>query len=140
MPGQRGGFQAAASRFLMPVQACEFQLTQIIENLTRDPWPVANDRRPMRCTGVAMNVAVSMLEVSIRFEQVAEGILLRISCTVVRLSQHWRANHALCRRTCHRRPWDGGRTGAQRAYPIASRYRSRQRQTFQEGDQGTSQS
>ncbi|KAG7531183.1 hypothetical protein FFLO_04542 [Filobasidium floriforme] len=62
MPGQRGGFQTAASRFLMPVQACEFQLTQIIEGLTRDPWPVANDRRPMRCTGVAMNVAVSMLE------------------------------------------------------------------------------
>lgn len=60
--GPRGGFQAAASRFLMPVQSCEFQLTQILEGLARDPWPVANDRRPMRCTGVAVNVAVSMLE------------------------------------------------------------------------------
>lgn len=61
-PSQPKGFQAAASRFLMPVQACEFQLTQIVESLTRDPWPVANDRRAMRCTGVAMNVAVSILE------------------------------------------------------------------------------
>jgi protein transport protein SEC23 len=61
--GQRGGFQAAASRFLMPVQSCEFQLTQVLESLARDPWPVAHDRRPMRCTGVAMNIAVSMLEV-----------------------------------------------------------------------------
>jgi protein transport protein SEC23 len=46
----------------MPVQQAEFQLTQIVEQLTRDPWPVASDRRAMRCTGLAVNVAVSMLE------------------------------------------------------------------------------
>jgi protein transport protein SEC23 len=87
MPGQRGGFQTAASRFLMPVQACEFQLTQIIEGLTRDPWPVANDRRPMRCTGVAMNVAVSMLEVS-RLDLVSNKLSAELDKlgTLVRLS------------------------------------------------------
>ncbi|WVN89397.1 protein transporter SEC23 [Cryptococcus depauperatus CBS 7841] len=52
----------AASKFLMPVQACEFQLTNILEQLQRDPWPVDQDRRPLRCTGVALNVAVSLLE------------------------------------------------------------------------------
>lgn len=51
-------------RFLQPVSQCEFQLTSIIEQLQRDPWPVANDRRPIRCTGVAMTVAVGLLEVT----------------------------------------------------------------------------
>lgn len=51
-----------AARFLMPVSQCEFQLTGILESLSRDPWPVANDRRPQRCTGVAMSVAVGLLE------------------------------------------------------------------------------
>jgi protein transport protein SEC23 len=53
----------AASKFLMPVQACEFQLTNILEQLQRDPWPVDQDKRPLRCTGVALGVAVSLLEV-----------------------------------------------------------------------------
>ncbi|GFZ46460.1 Protein transport protein SEC23 [Saitozyma sp. JCM 24511] len=52
----------AASKFLMPVQACEFQLTSILEQLPRDPWPVEQDKRPLRCTGVALGVAVSLLE------------------------------------------------------------------------------
>ncbi|EKC99299.1 protein transport protein SEC23 [Trichosporon asahii var. asahii CBS 8904] len=52
----------AASRFLMPQQACEFQLNNILENLQRDPWPVADNRRPLRCTGVALGVATSLLE------------------------------------------------------------------------------
>lgn len=52
-----------ASRFLMPVQQCEFQLTSILESLQRDAWSVANDKRPLRCTGVALQVAVGMLEV-----------------------------------------------------------------------------
>jgi len=53
----------AASKFLMQVQECEFQLTNILEGLQRDPWPVEQDKRPVRCTGVALGVAVSLLEV-----------------------------------------------------------------------------
>lgn len=49
-------------RFLLPVKDCEFVLTSILENLQRDPWPVADDKRPERCTGVAMSVAVGLLE------------------------------------------------------------------------------
>lgn len=41
-------------------------MTSILENLQRDPWPVANDKRAQRCTGVAMGVAVGLLEVRTR--------------------------------------------------------------------------
>lgn len=53
-----------ASRFLMPVEQCEAHLTKALEQLQRDPWPVANDRRSLRCTGVALSVAVGLMETS----------------------------------------------------------------------------
>lgn len=52
----------AAARFLLPVQQCEMQLTNALEQLQKDPWPVANDKRNLRCTGVALGVAVGLLE------------------------------------------------------------------------------
>ena len=62
-PGQPMPQQSFGSaRFLMPVQQCEFQLTGILEALVRDAWPVANDKRALRCTGVAVSVAVGLLE------------------------------------------------------------------------------
>ena len=54
----------ASSRFLLPLAQCEFQLTSTIEQLQKDPWPVANDRRPTRCTGAALSVAVGLMETS----------------------------------------------------------------------------
>lgn len=53
-----------AARFLLPVQQAEFQITNVIEQMQRDPWPVANDKRALRCTGVALSVAVGLLETS----------------------------------------------------------------------------
>lgn len=66
MPGAPRGAPGtpAFSRFLLPVAECEFQLTNIIENLDKDAWPVPADRRPIRCSGVALSVAVSLLEQS----------------------------------------------------------------------------
>lgn len=61
MPPAQASFGAA--RFLLPIQQCEYGLTGVLEQLQRDPWPVASDRRPQRCTGVAMSVAVGLLEV-----------------------------------------------------------------------------
>ncbi|KAI7883721.1 protein transporter SEC23 [Lichtheimia hyalospora FSU 10163] len=61
-PGQPPQVSSAANRFLLPIKDCEFALTSILENLQRDPWPVANDKRAQRCTGVAMGVAVGLLE------------------------------------------------------------------------------
>ncbi|RGP60461.1 transporter sec23 [Fusarium longipes] len=63
-----------ASRFLMPVQQAEFQLTKALESLQKDPWPVANDRRNLRCTGVALSVAVGLLESS--FQNAGGRIML----------------------------------------------------------------
>jgi protein transport protein SEC23 len=54
----------ASTRFLLPVAQCEFQLTSTIEQLQKDPWAVANDRRPTRCTGAALSVAVGLMETS----------------------------------------------------------------------------
>ncbi|CAA9964387.1 hypothetical protein CFE70_006947 [Pyrenophora teres f. teres 0-1] len=52
----------ANTRFILPISQCEFQLTNALESLQRDPWPVANDKRPLRCTGVALSVAAGLLE------------------------------------------------------------------------------
>ena len=38
-------------------------LTDLLGELQPDPWPVASDKRPLRSTGVAMSIAVSLLEV-----------------------------------------------------------------------------
>lgn len=61
-PGQPIPQNFGAARFLMPVERCEWQLTNIIEQLSRDPWPVANDKRALRCSGNAISVAVGLLE------------------------------------------------------------------------------
>ncbi|TIA94136.1 hypothetical protein E3P81_00346 [Wallemia ichthyophaga] len=59
---QRPGQLHGAARFLQPVQDAEFQLTSILDNLSRDPWPVPSDKRSFRCTGAALSVAVGILE------------------------------------------------------------------------------
>ena len=60
-PPPAGGAQV---RFLLPVQQCEFQLTNVLESLQKDPWPVPNDKRAVRCSGVALSVAIGLLETS----------------------------------------------------------------------------
>jgi len=52
------------NRFLQPVHKCDMDLTDLLGELQVDPWPVAADKRPLRSTGVALSVAVSLLEVS----------------------------------------------------------------------------
>ena len=61
--GQHGMVFLDNTRFLQPVGQCEFILTSILEQLQQDPWPVANDKRPLRCTGTALSIAVGILEV-----------------------------------------------------------------------------
>lgn len=57
---------AGASRFLLPVPECEFALTTILEQLQQDPWHVDSEKRPQRCTGVALSVAISLMESAYR--------------------------------------------------------------------------
>ena len=77
MPPQQGRApppMGAAARFLLPVQQAEYQITNALEQMQRDPWPVANDRRALRCTGVALSVAVGLLETS--FQNTGGRIML----------------------------------------------------------------
>lgn len=59
-PGQ--GANPNAFRFVLPLEQCEFTLSQIFEQLQRDPWPVDADKRPERASGVAVSIALSLLE------------------------------------------------------------------------------
>lgn len=49
------------TRFFLPVEQVEFQLTAVLESLVQDPWPVVHGDRPLRATGLALNVAVGLL-------------------------------------------------------------------------------
>lgn len=51
------------SRFLQPVHRVDMNLTDLLGELQRDPWPVPQGKRPLRSTGVALSVAVGLLEV-----------------------------------------------------------------------------
>ena len=37
-------------------------LTDLLNEIQRDPWPVPQGKRSLRCTGAAMSIAVGMLE------------------------------------------------------------------------------
>lgn len=52
-------------RFLQPVHRVDMNLTDLLGELQRDPWPVPQGKRPLRSTGVALSVAVGLLEVNI---------------------------------------------------------------------------
>lgn len=53
-----------ANRFLQPVRQCDMALTDMIGELGRDPWPVGVGKRPLRSSGVALSLAVGLLEVA----------------------------------------------------------------------------
>lgn len=52
-------------RFLQPVHKCDMSLTDLLGELQRDPWPVAQGKRPLRSAGVALSIAVGLLEVRV---------------------------------------------------------------------------
>uniref|UniRef100_A0A8C7ZT14 Protein transport protein SEC23 n=1 Tax=Oryzias sinensis TaxID=183150 RepID=A0A8C7ZT14_9TELE len=50
------------SLFLQPIHRVDMNLTDLLGELQRDPWPVPQGKRPLRSTGVALSVAVGLLE------------------------------------------------------------------------------
>lgn len=63
---QRGGPAGATpqpgiNRFLVPLADCEFQLSNILEELQPDAFPTAAEHRASRCTGAALQVAIGVL-------------------------------------------------------------------------------
>lgn len=60
--GVRDGLDAESiARFLVPASECEFVLNSVLDELQKDPWPVASDQRAMRCTSTALSVAAGLL-------------------------------------------------------------------------------
>ena len=59
-------------RFLQPVHKCDMNLTDLLGELQRDPWPVGTGKRPLRSTGVALSIAVGLLEVSGQWKSTLE--------------------------------------------------------------------
>ena len=68
-PGQQQTNGAAVtghqSKFLVPLADCEFQLTSVLEELSRDSFSALPDCRPARCTGTAVAVAATLLASSV---------------------------------------------------------------------------
>ena len=67
--GQRGQHpqgqpqqQLPSNRFLQPLHKCDMALTDLLSELQRDPWPVAQGKRPLRSIGAALSIAVGLLE------------------------------------------------------------------------------
>lgn len=53
---------SGARRFILPLSGCDYMLSTILDEMSRDSWPVVSGTRPNRCTGVAIGLAVSLLE------------------------------------------------------------------------------
>lgn len=73
-PGRPAPPMGPAARFVLPVQQAEFQLIKALEQLQKDPWPVSSERRNLRCTGVALGVAIGLMESS--FQNAGGRIML----------------------------------------------------------------
>ena len=63
--GNKGSSSSAVcNRFLQSFEACQQQFLSSVKSISKDPWSTSAGRRPLRCTGVALNIAVSLLETS----------------------------------------------------------------------------
>ena len=78
-------------RFLLPLQTIDMNLTDLIGDIQSDPWAVTQGQRALRSTGVALSLAVSLLEAT--FPNAGARIMLFTSgaCTQVSgaAQSHW---------------------------------------------------
>lgn len=51
-----------STKFFQPISQCQSVLVNIIDKLTRDPWPVSTGKRALRATGSSMSIAINLLE------------------------------------------------------------------------------
>ncbi|CAD5119700.1 DgyrCDS8291 [Dimorphilus gyrociliatus] len=54
--------QLPANQFIQPVHKVDITLTDMLGQLQRDPWPVSQGKRPLRCIGAALSIAIGLLE------------------------------------------------------------------------------
>ena len=53
---------SSGKKFLMPLKDCEFSLNSFLDDLFPDPFPQGFEERKASCLGLALNVAVTLLE------------------------------------------------------------------------------
>ncbi|KAL6527954.1 Protein transport protein S23 E [Orobanche hederae] len=58
------GPNTGINRFLLPASECDYALDSLLDELATDQWPVVPGNRALRCTGVALSVAVGLLGAS----------------------------------------------------------------------------
>ena len=68
-------------------------LTDLLGELQRDPWSVSQGKRPLRSTGVALSIAIGLLEVIIIL---IKGQLIS-KCTFVVLKSPKKSNEIFVR-------------------------------------------
>jgi len=81
-PGQATpGTPSKQSKFIQPLSRCDMSLTDLLAQMQKDPWPVAQGKRNLRSTGVALSIAIGLLETS--FSNTGGRIMLFIGgpCT-----------------------------------------------------------
>uniref|UniRef100_A0A6B2KYB8 Protein transport protein SEC23 n=1 Tax=Arcella intermedia TaxID=1963864 RepID=A0A6B2KYB8_9EUKA len=62
-PGTSGKVQAnPVNKFVVPFAEADFTITSIVEDLSPDPRPMKSEQRKLRATGVAVQVAIQILE------------------------------------------------------------------------------
>jgi len=70
VPLTRGGPQTAGlsngslyngQGFIVPLSQCELQISEVLDELQKDPFVPIADHRPTRCTGTAIKVAAGMM-------------------------------------------------------------------------------
>ena len=89
-------------------------LTDLIGDIQHDPWPVQRGNRPLRATGVALSVAIGLLEVYMS-ESVCVSVCVCVCVCVMTilplspeyLSKCWCPDNVVHRRTLHPGAWDG---------------------------------
>ncbi len=87
-PGQPSPPVAGNNSFLQPLQNIDMNLTDLIGDIQQDPWPVPQETRPYRSTGVALSLAISLLEAT--FPNAGARIMLFVggACTQVHAYNH----------------------------------------------------
>lgn len=75
------GAAALVGRFLMRKYECKEYVENIISSLGRDPFPVLSAYKPIRCTGAALSLAVSLLEANFPNSAVKYLLFTQGPCT-----------------------------------------------------------
>lgn len=61
--------QDILKRFLIPISECEFAFNSILDDLQPDPWPPVPAERSVRANGMALKIAISILEYSCQYSK-----------------------------------------------------------------------